>query len=244
LGELTSCQALSFKNDWICALLQSYTRKPTLILGKLEKKGAELEVKWTFCETEPDTSLSDLVQVELVKFKPNLPNPNFPNLDFEAILVKPKSSNNMLISFPHGGPHSAFSSGFSTQLAVFYSLGYSILLINYRGSSNYGQDCINSLPGHIGTYDVSDCQVNIGFLEIPFFRKAFSFVSKPYFSFKSKQPRKQAKSIALKKFSFMVARTVAFCPPSSSGNIRTFTRPLLFKIQLLTWEVRITFTLI
>jgi dipeptidyl aminopeptidase/acylaminoacyl peptidase len=164
LGELNSCQALSFTNDWICALLQSYTRKPTLILGKLEKKDSGLEVKWTFCETETDTSLSDLVQVELVKFKPNLPNPSFPNLDFEAIFLKPKNSNNMLISFPHGGPHSAFGSEFSTHVAVFYSLGYSILLINFRGSSNFGQDCINSLPGHIGTYDVSDCQVNSDFV--------------------------------------------------------------------------------
>ena len=58
-----------------------------------------------------------------------------------------------------GGPHSAFCSEFSAHVAVFYSLGFSVLLINYRGSSAYGQDSINSLPGKCGTSDVNDCQV-------------------------------------------------------------------------------------
>ena len=31
---------------------------------------------------------------------------------------------------------------------------------SYRGSSGYGQDSIDSLPGKIGENDVNDCQVN------------------------------------------------------------------------------------
>lgn len=58
-----------------------------------------------------------------------------------------------------GGPHSSYCCEFLTHVAVFYSLGYSVLLINYRGSSGYGQDTIESLPKNIGTYDVQDCQV-------------------------------------------------------------------------------------
>lgn len=59
-----------------------------------------------------------------------------------------------------GGPHSSFAGDFSAYIAVFYSLGYSVLLLNFRGSSGYGQDSIESLPGHISIYDVQDCQVN------------------------------------------------------------------------------------
>ena len=58
-----------------------------------------------------------------------------------------------------GGPHSCYCSEFSQHVAVFYKLGYSVLLINYRGSSGYGQNSIDCLPGKIAEYDVSDCQV-------------------------------------------------------------------------------------
>ena len=33
-----------------------------------------------------------------------------------------------------------------------------MLLVNYRGSTGYGQDSIDSLPGDIGTQDVRDMQ--------------------------------------------------------------------------------------
>ena len=33
------------------------------------------------------------------------------------------------------------------------------LSVNYRGSSGFGQDSIDSLPGNIGTQDVKDVQV-------------------------------------------------------------------------------------
>lgn len=37
------------------------------------------------------------------------------------------------------------------------SLGYAILLVNYRGSSGVGQDSLNHLVGKIGKSDVADC---------------------------------------------------------------------------------------
>ena len=35
--------------------------------------------------------------------------------------------------------------------------GYCILAINYRGSTGYGEDSMNSLLGTIGVNDVEDC---------------------------------------------------------------------------------------
>jgi len=35
--------------------------------------------------------------------------------------------------------------------------GYSLLIVNYRGSTGYGKDFLDSLLGHIGSRDVEDC---------------------------------------------------------------------------------------
>lgn len=64
----------------------------------------------------------------------------------------------MLCCVNKGGPHSCFCSDFSSHVAIMYQLGYSILLVNYRGSTGNGQDTIDSLPGKVGTNDVNDCQ--------------------------------------------------------------------------------------
>lgn len=86
---------------------------------------------------------------------------DYPNLEFQSILVQAKQRNDTLVVFPHGGPHTAYCCEYLTHVEVLYRLGFSVLLINYRGSTGFGQDSIDSLPGKIGTNDVNDCQVNI-----------------------------------------------------------------------------------
>jgi acylaminoacyl-peptidase len=62
-----------------------------------------------------------------------------------------------LIVVPHGGPHSCSSTSFLPSYAYLCGHGgYAILMVNYRGSTGFGQDSIESLPTRIGELDVKD----------------------------------------------------------------------------------------
>ncbi|CAK9293222.1 unnamed protein product [Gordionus sp. m RMFG-2023] len=76
------------------------------------------------------------------------------------IEIKTPNISNLkgLIVMPHGGPHSGFITNWMYQVAAFCMLDYAVLLINYTGSSGYGDYGIFSLLGHIGTKDVMDVQ--------------------------------------------------------------------------------------
>ncbi|XP_061348993.1 acylamino-acid-releasing enzyme-like [Gastrolobium bilobum] len=79
---------------------------------------------------------------------------------FEAIFVSSKTKKSdacdPLIVVLHGGPHSVSLSSFSKPLAFLSSLGYSLLMVNYRGSLGFGEEALQSLPGKVGSQDVND----------------------------------------------------------------------------------------
>lgn len=159
LSDATSCDLASFDNDWITAIIQSYNKKPTIALAKLPSCGNEKEIKWNIInENATVCGIENILEVSVLKYTPEYVCKKFIDVKFEAMLIHQKEKNGCLVVFPHGGPHSAFSSEFSPHVAVMVSLGYSVLLVNYRGSTGYGQNSINSLPGHIGTQDVRDMQ--------------------------------------------------------------------------------------
>jgi acylaminoacyl-peptidase len=83
-------------------------------------------------------------------------------LPFEAVLLTPgfdaaKEPLPPLLAFPHGGPHGVSPTSFSNHLAFYAVCGFSVLLINYRGSTGMGQAALASLPGKCGSQDVADC---------------------------------------------------------------------------------------
>ena len=81
---------------------------------------------------------------------------------YQALLVlppKPLGSRKVpLVVSPHGGPHSSYSTSFiASTVYMCLKLNAGVLLVNYRGSTGYGQKSIDSLLGNIGLHDVNDC---------------------------------------------------------------------------------------
>ena len=81
--------------------------------------------------------------------------------EYNGILVKPGdgiADLKTLIVWPHGGPHSVFTTQFKVEAYTFSRLGYSTLMVNYTGSLGLGADSIQSLIGNVGDVDVKDVQ--------------------------------------------------------------------------------------
>ena len=175
LPDASSCEVLYFdENDWICASFQSYNRRPTIALAKLPSRGNENQVEWNIINEEKEESI---IKINPIRFTPDYENKKFPNVKFEAMLIHQNNEkNDCLVVFPHGGPHGAFSGEFSPHVAIMVYLGYSVLLVNYRGSTGYGQNGIDSLPGDIGSQDVKDMQQAAEYCFKEFnFKKSFAY---------------------------------------------------------------------
>lgn len=86
-------------------------------------------------------------------------------LPFEAIFVSCKdSSQKPTVVILHGGPHSASVSSYSRSSAFLASLGFNLLIVNYRGTPGFGEEALQSLPGKVGSQDVQDCITTLDYV--------------------------------------------------------------------------------
>uniref|UniRef100_W5L686 acylaminoacyl-peptidase n=1 Tax=Astyanax mexicanus TaxID=7994 RepID=W5L686_ASTMX len=160
-SEMGSWCLLTIHSDLMVVGCSSPNCPPSLRVGFLPASGSESEVAWVTLEEAQKQAEFDW---QILTFTPpsEEDNSQYPGLDFDAILLKPKGVKEgtklPLIVTPHGGPHSVFVAEWFLSEAVLCRMGFGVLQVNYRGSIGYGQDSILSLPGNVGTQDVKDVQ--------------------------------------------------------------------------------------
>ncbi|KAJ2613646.1 hypothetical protein H4S08_002080 [Coemansia sp. RSA 1365] len=90
----------------------------------------------------------------------------------ECIFVYPQKPNNKtryfwesggaaarpLIVYPHGGPHSTFTTTYNAQVAGLARLGFGVLLVNFTGSLGFGLDAVLAQVGQMDTLTIKEIQ--------------------------------------------------------------------------------------
>jgi dipeptidyl aminopeptidase/acylaminoacyl peptidase len=76
----------------------------------------------------------------------------------------PPESLPPLLVLVHGGPTSQTSAGYSAQVQFFAARGYSVLVVNHRGSTGYGRAYRDRLRALWGVLDVQDCASGAAYL--------------------------------------------------------------------------------
>ncbi|CDW56712.1 Peptidase S9 domain containing protein [Trichuris trichiura] len=143
-----SWMLLDVAEDYLLASVSSPNSPNRLALSHLPGKESNCQVKWLlFPETAGKRPFSRVEN----SFSENIP--------YEAIYLRPIGKDQYpLILWPHGGPHSAYLTSFALLPALFTSLGFAVLRVNYRGSFGFGEDFLRALPGRVGKLDVLDCR--------------------------------------------------------------------------------------
>jgi len=105
---------------------------------------SELFLKQGDAAAKAVTSLNrDLVAGKSIADTESLPFKSFDGLGVEAFLTRPldvkAGAKYPLIVMIHGGPHGQQGPAFNLKAQVYAAKGYASLMVNYRGSTGYGQ---------------------------------------------------------------------------------------------------------
>ncbi len=94
------------------------------------------------------------------------------NTKIEAILTTPQSdSNGVLLVVPHGGPIGVRNyNSYNRETQYFVNRGFSVLNVNFRGSSGFGKKFLDSGKGQFGKSIESDITSAVNFI-----RKKYTF---------------------------------------------------------------------
>ncbi|CAA0840700.1 acylaminoacyl-peptidase-related [Striga hermonthica] len=143
----SSWDVLALDGDNIIAVCSSPVELPTIKYGSLIGKISE-DAKWSWLDIscplskcfEKTSSLLRSLQFDIMKIPVRDVSENSTrgaSKPFEAIYVSSKSKSEKskldpLIVILHGGPHSVSLSSFTKPSAFLASLGYNLLIVNYR----------------------------------------------------------------------------------------------------------------
>jgi dipeptidyl aminopeptidase/acylaminoacyl peptidase len=143
LGESGSLGAWSIAKDRVAYAFVAPHRPADLFIKAIGSTRAEQLTALN------DKLLGDrpLGDVEAFTFK------SFDGREIEAFLTKPiglpatpaPGAKHPLIVIVHGGPHGQQGPAFNAKAQVYAGLGWASLMVNYRGSTGYGQDLTDAI---------------------------------------------------------------------------------------------------
>lgn len=73
-----------------------------------------------------------------------------------SVLYCVPGNKNLFVNL-HGGPHGSGMVAYNIATALRLALGFNTLVVNYRGSTGFGQSVLTQGLGNIGSLDVQDC---------------------------------------------------------------------------------------
>ncbi|GAA5850477.1 hypothetical protein JCM9279_001428 [Rhodotorula babjevae] len=142
--------------DRVVALRSGPGSPPRLAVASVQEGSS---ARWKVLKEAP---VSDELSSALSRISYTiLPLPKFEPT--ELVLISPipidptaESQINLppLVVIPHGGPHGASTTDWSYGTAALVLAGYRVVLVNYPGSTGYGQRFIDELPPRIGELEV------------------------------------------------------------------------------------------
>jgi len=148
--HLLSVTFYSARDSRIIAAISAPNLPHTLVSGEVSKDTATVTWKEVRRAQIPqDIPLQEL-KWEVVTLG------TFPEI-FQYVFLAPQKEIPPLLIYPHGGPHSVFTTEYVPAIAYLSLLGYSVILVNYRGSIGFGRTLIDALKGKIGQQDLRDC---------------------------------------------------------------------------------------
>jgi acylaminoacyl-peptidase len=149
---------MDVQNDIVICTRSSLKSPPILVLGRLPSIGSEQTTLWSPITSWPSCPSLDSLKCHYM-YLTQTQDSEASCKSFNAIYFGPETLEDHVVPVivnPHGGPHSVLTDSFSMEKALFASLGFGILMVNYRGSIGAGQESVEFLLGKIGDSDVKD----------------------------------------------------------------------------------------
>ncbi|MFC4988918.1 S9 family peptidase [Saliphagus infecundisoli] len=137
------------------------SERPALLAYDLHTDGTETLIEPTYGDLDPDM-FADAeyfefdsdgvpeVEAEAIELEPGT------DLEIGALLYDSGERPSPLVVNPHGGPRAADQRAFGLYTQFLVSRGYSVLQVNYRGSTGRGRSFVEELYGDWGGAEQGD----------------------------------------------------------------------------------------